>query len=268
MIKILLKTAAVLSLLLWGVNLFASGREEAVAPWESAEEGRLWSQQVISDTLDGRGDGMPLNALCDATAFATIKHLREKAVSKLRHHREDRETSSVKLFAGILKNISEIDIVPLMENERELLVGVSSFHFSISLKDFISGGKGHSGEMALSPPPAAVTVSRQFKQKDKTGKPFMYGGTGINDLREKVNLEEYSLKAGKIDLYGLYLYIWEDNPFAGGSRNILPSPVFPPQSFIYMQNHIADHISFHITHITVNAKPLSLLKGAASCHVI
>ncbi len=263
MIRILLKTVAVLSLLLWGVNLFASEREEAVAPWESAEEGRLWSGRVISDTFSNTGGKTPLNALCDETAFETIKLLREKAVSKLRHQREDRETSSVKLFAGILKNISEIDIVPLKEHERELLVCAASLPISVSLKDFISAGKGRDREIAFSPPSATITNSHQIKNKVKN-KTSIYSRAGSRDLHGNVNLEEYSLKAGKIDLYGLYLYIWEDNPFTGGRSNIFSHPVFSPR-LVQTLKHITDPISFHIT---VNTKPLSLLKGAALCHVI
>jgi hypothetical protein len=263
MIKVLLKTFAVLSLFLCGVNLYASDLEEAVAPWEREADSKIWSQRIISDTLSAGGDRMPLNALCDKTAFETIESLKENAVSTLQRAADEGPgASSGSLAAKILKNISEISITPLQEDERELLVTFSSLPLSISLKDFLSSGKGERDELAFTPPSAALTNSSQFNYKVKKIHSAIAKRAGIKDLCANVNLNDYSFKAAKIDLYDLFLYIWEDNPFAGGSIHILLLPVFPASSFTHTFQCKPDHIPFHNT-IYIN--PHKILKGAASC---
>lgn len=269
MIKVLLKTSCVLALLLWGTGVFARGPEEVVAPWESEADAELWGERVISDAFSNRTDKMPANALCSGAALERLKSLREKAVKELRTviTEKDGKTSALSLYAEILKNIGEIDIVPLKENERELLSSVSDLPFSISLKDFLSAGKGSEHEMAFFLSPAAVTNSHQFKQKVKTQKSSLYGRSDVKYLVQNVNLNDYSLKASKIDLYILYLYIWEDNPFAGGSSNIFSPPDFPALHFIQLRNHTTKHIPVKIT-VSVDTGQLTLFKGAALCHVI
>jgi hypothetical protein len=268
MIKTIFHTAALLSLLLWGADLFASGREEAVASWEREAGGRIWSERVIADALSDSGEKMPLNALCDETAFETIRSLRARAVSLLQDAaggNGDGDGYSFRLYAGILKNISKIDITSLKDHERELLIGLSSLPHSVSLKDCLSPGKRQRDEIASTPPPPAATNPRVVTQNVKINNALTRKRAEVQDLSHNVNLREYSVRAGKIDLYTLYLYIWEDNPFPGGSARIQLLPVFPPLPLIHTPPHHTTEISLHIS---VHRQSCDTVKGAPSCFLI
>ncbi len=260
MVRGFLKILAAFAVLLWGANLYAFESEEAVAPWESSAQGELWSGIVISGALEGPERKIPLNALCDETAFKTIGSLREKAVKILTAGTEKGTVSgSTRFFAVILKNLTTSDISPLRENERGLLDRVSSLpdSFSLSLKDFLSGGKSREDGIASPLPPAAPGSSNNFQYKVKTKQVLAGNRRDPQNLFQKVNLNLYSLDCGKTDLYHLCLYIWEDNPPAGKSSRVFRSSFASVPSFFHLKQN-----PFNRTFYTQS--PV-IHKGVAAC---
>jgi len=228
-------TTVLLALLLSG-NLFAAVSEDA--SWEREADAAVWDHAVDTGT-------MPRTSFASASATRRSADMRQEA-RRILERSETPGTSDSAVAAAILKDCAGQGILPVTERESSLITGalmLSSLHHcrvpsldgkkrdryghSMMCSAVISGNGAHSAG-------AAKKAGRI--QHDK------------NNNASRVNLALYATDCGKVDYYGLFLYLWEDGPWDTIHEDISISTLLPVVSIrdVYSYNPTPSCTPSHI----------------------